>query len=38
MEKQDGVMFHQGVPSMEKKEELVDGGHLLVILNDMQNV
>ena len=40
MEKQDGVMFHQGVPSMEKMKSwsrAVDGGHLLVILDDMQN-
>ena len=40
MEKKDGVVFHQGVPTLETMKawsQDVSGAHLLVVLDDMQN-
>ena len=40
MEKKDGVIFHQGLPSMETMKTWsrnVSGAHLLLVLDDMQN-
>ena len=40
MEKKDGVLFHQGLPGLEKLKtwsQDVSGAHLLVVLDDMQN-
>ena len=40
MEKEDGVVFHQGVPTLETMKtwsQEVGGAHLLVVLDDMQN-
>jgi len=40
MEKEDGVIFHQGLPTLELMKSwsrAVGGDHLLVVMDDMQN-